>query len=120
MLTYAFLKERPAKLRAVTGLTVAEFEQLYQEVAARYDAAEASRLDRPNRQRRRGAGRKFRAPLVDRLLLVLIWLRVYPTYEVLGLLFDLDQSRMGRQIRCLLPLLCEVAGKDLAQPPPAG
>src|SRR6266852_4007725 len=120
MLTYAYLKEKAATLRAMTGLTAAQFEPLYREVAVRYEAAEERRLSRPGRKRRRGAGRKFRAPLVDRLLLVLIWLRAYPTYEMLGLLFELDQSRMGRQIRGLLPLLAEVAGDDLAEPPSQG
>ena len=36
MLTYAELKRRPATLRSLTGLTPLQFDQLYQEVAARY------------------------------------------------------------------------------------
>src|SRR5216683_3558566 len=117
MLTYAYLKKRPRTLRSMTGLTAQEFEQLYQDVAARYDAAEECRLGRPNRKRRRGAGRKFRDPLAQRLLLVLVWLRVYPTYEVMGVLFHLHNSNISRQLAGLLPLLREVGRRDLVEPP---
>jgi hypothetical protein len=117
MLTYTLLKSKPTTMRSVTGLTPAEFERLYRDVAARYELAEDCRLARPNRKRRRGAGRKFRGSLEQRMLLVLVWLRVYPTYEVMGILFGLDQSRIGRQIRGLLPLLRQVASRDLAEPP---
>lgn len=117
MLTYTLLKSKPSTMRSLTGLTSAEFERLYHDVAARYELAEDCRLARPNRKRRRGAGRKFRDPLERRLLLVLVWLRVYATYEVMGMLFGLDQSRIGRQIGGLLPLLRQVASRDLADPP---
>jgi hypothetical protein len=78
MLTYANRKERSATLRSLTRLTARQFEQLDEEVAASYAAAEERRRFRPNRQRRRGAGHQFRLGLQDRLLLALVWLRVYP------------------------------------------
>ena len=117
MLTYAKLKTRPQRFRALTGLTPAEFARLYQDVAAEYEAAEDRRLDRPDRQRRRGGGRKFRDGLADRLLLPLVWLRLYPSYEVLGELFDLEQSTIGRRLRASLPLLAAVTWFDLQTPP---
>src|SRR5687767_2547640 len=108
MLTYAHLKERPATLRSLTGLTSEQFERLYREVAAGYEAAEERRLFRPDRLRRRGAGHQFHHGLADRLLLSLVWLRVYPTYEVLGVLFSLHKSNVSRTLAALLPLLREV------------
>jgi len=71
----------------LTGLSVEEFQELYAEVERIYPAAEDRRPARPNRRRKRGAEHKFQHTLRDRLLLVLIWLRVYPSYQVLGLLF---------------------------------
>ena len=94
MLTTEDLRRRPPSFRSLTGLTVAQFEQLYQEVAARYAAAEAARLTRPQRQRAPGAGRKFRRPLEDRLLMALLWLRLYPSYAALGVLLGFVLGRI--------------------------
>lgn len=117
MLSSTRLKANPRALRALTGLTVPEFERLSRDAAARFDAAEEQRLSRPERRRRRGAGRKFRDPLEERLLLVLVWLRVYATHEVMGFLFNLDQSTISRRVAATLPLLRQVAARDLAEPP---
>jgi hypothetical protein len=116
MLTTDQLRQRPATFRSLTGLTGAQFDQLYQEVAAHYDAAEAARLARPQRQRARGAGRKFSRPLADRLLMALVWVRVYSTYEVLGLLFGFNKSTICRRLSFMLPLLREVTSVDLRWP----
>lgn len=116
MLTYAKLKQCPAALRSFTGLTPDQFTQLYAEFAAAYEPAEEARLFRPNRQRCRGAGHQFHHPLSDRLLLALIWLRIYPTHAVLGFLFGLHKSNISRQLASLLPLLRKVTSVDLAWP----
>ena len=73
-------------------------------------------MARPSRQRRRGAGRKYGRALEDRLLLALVWLRVYPTYEVLGLLFDLDKSAVSRNLERMLTVLREGTAVDLSWP----
>jgi len=117
MLTYAQLKQCPRVMRSMTGLTLAEFEQLHRGVAAQYDAGEERRLARPGRKRARGAGRPFRDALEQRILLVLVWLRIYPTHEVMGMLFHLDQSTIGRRVAALLPLLRQVARQALRDPP---
>jgi hypothetical protein len=75
MLTTDQLRQRPATFRALTRLTGAQFDHLYQEVAAHYHAAEAARLARPQHQPARGAG-EIPLERADRLLLALRWLRV--------------------------------------------
>src|SRR5436189_2562318 len=115
MFTYRELKRRPAALRSLTGLTVAEFDQIVAEAAVHYEAAEDQRLARPNRQRRRGAGGQYRCPLADRLLLTLVWLRVYPTEEVLGYLFGVHKSTVCRRLEASLPLLRQVTRRDLSE-----
>jgi hypothetical protein len=116
MLTTDQLRPRPAAFRSLTGLTGDQFDHLYQEVAAHFDAAEAARLARPKRRRARGAGRKFSRPLADRLLMALVWLRVYPTYEVLGVLFGFNKSTICRRLQFMLPLLREITSADLKWP----
>jgi hypothetical protein len=118
MLTMQSLRSHPTRLRALTGLTVAQYDQLLTDLTPRYDRAEAVRLARPNRQRRRGGGRKFCRPLADRLLLALVWLRIYPTYEVLGTLFDVDKGTVCHWLHPLLALVRETTAVDLHWPEP--
>jgi Helix-turn-helix of DDE superfamily endonuclease len=119
MLTLPSLRPRPARFRSLTGLTGEQFDQLVLDVMPRYAIAEERRLWRPNRQRRMGAGRKFVRPLAERLLLCLVWLRVYPTYEVLGALFQVDKGTVCHWLHALLPLLRETTAVDLQWPDPS-
>jgi hypothetical protein len=114
MLTYETVSKRPEEFQSLTGLSVEEFDQLYTEVEQVYQTAEERRLARSNRRRKRGAGHKFRHTLKNRLLLVLTWLRVYPSYRVLGLLFNLDKSNICRNLKIMVPLVQQVT--DLAFP----
>jgi hypothetical protein len=57
--------------------------------------------------------------VVDQILLTVIWLRVYPTHEVLGYLFGVSDSTARRAIECLLPLL-EQSGQDTMRMPDPG
>ena len=118
MLTVQTLRSRPARFRSFTGVSVEQFDQLVLDVTPRYAAAEARRLFRPNRQRHIGAGRKFSRPLSERLLLALVWLRLYATYEVLGALFEVDKGTVCHWLRALLPLLRETTAVDLQWPDP--
>jgi hypothetical protein len=48
-----------------------------------------------------------------------IWLRRYPTYEVLGFLFGISDTTAGRYIKRMLPLL-EKSGRDSMRRPNPG
>jgi hypothetical protein len=108
---YAALRRYPAAFRALTGLTVSQFDALWVEVAPRLLEAERKRLTRPGRQRQIGAGHPFALAERDRVLLTVIWLRRYPIYEVLGLLFGISQETAVRTVPRVLPIL-EAAGLD--------
>ena len=43
-----------------------------------------------------GAGRPFKLNVRDRLLMLLVYYRLYITYTLAGFLFDLDQSNICR------------------------
>jgi transposase len=53
------------------------------------------------------------------ILLTVIWLRQYPTHEVLGYLFGVSDSTVSRVIQRVLPLL-EQAGRDPMRLPDPG
>ena len=54
MLNYALLARQPSSFRNLTGISLAEFEELFQQFEPLWIQAEIQRLDRPNRQRGQG------------------------------------------------------------------
>lgn len=99
------LRQHPAKFLRLSGLAVAQFDHLVREVTAAYPHFNRQRLMHQERQREVGGGRAFHLTLEDRVVL-LVWLRLYPTNELLGYLFALDASNISRNLRLVLPL-CE-------------
>jgi len=91
--------------RRLTGITPAAFDSLLAQLTPRYQQADDRRKDRPGRQRRPGAGRKFTLSLADRLLMLLVYDRTYVPHAFLGFLFGIDDSAVGRNINPLQPLL---------------
>ena len=116
---YARLSQFSKVFRAMTGLTVGEFEALVDDLAVRYARAEKKRLSRPNRQRAMGAGHPMHLAVIDQILLTIVWLRLYPTHEILGYLFNVSDSTARRAIERMLPLL-EQSGQDTMRLPDPG
>ena len=102
------LQQSPGTFRQLTGITPAAFDRLLADLEPRYQRADARRKDRPGRQRQPGAGRKHTLPLTDRLLMLLMYYRTYTTHALLGFLFGVDDSAVGRNINPLQPLLASI------------
>jgi len=119
ILHYAKLSRVPRVFRAMTGLTVTQFDALYRDLLPHYTAAEQHRLGRPDRQRAIGGGTPFTLSVRDQLSLAVVWLRRYPTDEVLGYLFGVSATITLRTRHRLMPLL-ELAGLDTMRLPDPG
>lgn len=119
ILQYAKLTTYPAVFRSLTGLTVAQFDLLLADALPRYREAERIRHTRPDRLRDIGGGSQFTLALRDHILLTVVWLRVYPTYPVLGYLFGVSEYVAQRARKRVLPIL-EAAGLDTMRLPDPG
>ena len=106
MITYEQLRKHPSAFRSLTGLSVSLFDKLYGdfETAHRGRHSQAT-LEGMPRQRAYGGGGPVKIAWRDRLLMTLVWLRVYPTYELLGFFFSLDQSNAHRHTEDVLKTL---------------
>ena len=93
--------------RSFTGLTVREFDDIYDnEMAKRHGRHEIKRLsNRKDRERSIGAGRHFKLDVKNRFLMLFVYYRLYITYTLAGFLFDLDQSNICRDIQKIEPLV---------------
>ena len=102
------LRGNPDTFRRLTGISPEDFDQVLTDLRPLYEEAERERLGRPDRERAIGGGRNFKLAPEDRLLMLLMYYRLYVTHEFLGFLFDLDDSNVGRNINPLEPLLAQV------------
>src|SRR5215217_4501482 len=118
MLTYNILIKHPAAFKSLTGLKIAEFDELYERFAPAWQQAEAQRLTRPNRQRALGGGGVYHLNARSQLLMVLLWLRIYLTTDALGALFDLNKSTISRNLRRVLKVLHAISAPTLRWPQP--
>jgi len=108
MFVYQTLIRYPNAFRSLTGMTPDEFGNLL----TAFDAAQGrrqrhSRTTRRGqpRQRAAGAGHPHRHDDRHRLLMALVWLRVYPTYELLGFFFGLHKRNAQLNVRDVLTVL---------------
>jgi hypothetical protein len=108
LLSYDGLSKKPILFKSFTGLTVKEFDGIYDnEMAKRYCKHEIKRLSKrkDSRERSIGAGRHFKLDVKNRFLMLLVYYRLYMTYTLAGFLFDLDQSNICRDIQKIEPLV---------------
>ena len=98
MLSYERLSKKPLLFKSFTGLTVHEFDNIYdKEITKRYTKHELKRLSkRIDRKRKIGAGRHFKLDLKDRFVMLLVYYRLYITYTLAGFLFNLDEQHLQR------------------------
>ena len=113
------LRRHPAVFRHLTGLTVALFDALAADLGPALALAQRRRRDRPGRRRGPGAGHPYALADADQVLLTVVWLRHYPTQEVLGFLFGTSDSAAKRAVDRCLPVL-EQAGRDAMRMPDPG
>ena len=106
-MSFRRLCKKPLLFRSLTGLTVPEFDQISTEMDSKYEEYERRRLSRRKRKRDVGAGRPFKLKPRERLLMLLVYYRLYITYALSGFLFDLDQSNVFRDLNILESLLKE-------------
>ena len=83
-----------------------------------YERTEHQRRARADRQRAIGGGRPFNLELPERLLMGLVYLRLYCSFSLISYLFHLDESNICREFKQrLMPALLEVLPVPLRDAP---
>jgi hypothetical protein len=101
LLTYDKLSRKPILFKSFTGLSVQEFDDIYnKQITKKYTKQEIKRLSKgKERKRDIGAGRPFKLDVKDRCIMLLVYYRLYITCTLAGILFDLNQSNICRNIQ---------------------
>ena len=105
MLTYEKARRSPKIFKAIAGMSPQQFDSLYAEVAKLYGEAEFARLNSKPRKRGVGAGRRFALDLRERLFMLLFYYRTYVTQILVGLVFNVGQATVSRDIANLEPVV---------------
>jgi len=103
MFNHKKLAKKPQQFQSLTGISPQQFDFLSSEIQKQYKITETKRLSKKERKRDIGAGHPFDLSLKDRILMFLMYYRMYTTYDLLGMIFDLDKSNVMRDIRYLEP-----------------
>lgn len=100
---------------AVLGVSIEEFYKLLP-VFSQCLKQHRTQL-RPKRKRAVGGGRKGDLPTdEDKLLYILLYMKLYPTYDALAVLTNHYRSKCGDSVQLLLPVLEMALGRKLALP----
>ena len=116
-MSYQELKDKPKTLQSMTGLNPEEFETLLEGFGQAWGAYVEETFQRKERQRAYGAGRKAELEsLEDKLLFILVYLRLYPTQEVQGYLFGIGQVQANEWVHRLTRVLNQTSGNEQQLP----
>lgn len=107
------------QFKALTGLTREAFNKLLILFTASYHEIKQEEYEqhKEHRQRQPGGGQKGRLNTMEKkLFFILYYLKVYPTFDVLGDRFDLDRSKANTNVHKLLPVLLRALRKARVLP----
>lgn len=94
--------------RAFTGLCQKKFDHLLSEFTKALESAQQQHYKKYHLQRKRkpGGGRKGALSTPElKLFFILFYLKTYPTFDVLGGLFDMSPAKAQENVVKLLPIL---------------
>lgn len=97
-------------MRALTGVSETQFEILLEAFSLTYTKMQWQAYQDGSavgiRKRRPGGGRKGALPTMrDKLLFLLYYFKVYPTFDVLGTQFNMARSKANENLYKLVPVL---------------
>lgn len=100
-------------MRSLTGMDKVEFDVLLASFANLLFVS----FKNKKRLREVGGGRKgILREAGHKLFFILFYLKVYPTYDLAGFIFNADKSRISRWVDYFLPLLEEALGHQAVLP----
>jgi hypothetical protein len=117
MITYENLRKTPPAFRRLCGYSVAEFDVLCRDWTAADQKIRASsrhtREGKAPRRRAVGGERKYALDAPTRPAMTLVWLKVFPIWEVLGYLVGDHERTARREVRDVLEVLKTLARSPL-------
>lgn len=101
------LSRRSETFRRLVGITPELFFKICEQIRPLYIKAEKKRLNKlcPKRIRAMSFDGQYKLSMEDRILMLLMYYRLYVSYVFLGFLFGINDSNVCRNINSIQPLL---------------
>ena len=115
MLNIEHILRQERLVRAMTGLNLKAFKALEQNFEEAYQQS----LTKPEKERKRkqGGGRKATLRTTKaKMLYILMYMKCYPTFDLMGVLFNFDRSCAHDWVHRLLPVLEATLGEKQVLP----
>ena len=91
-------------MRAITGVSIRQFNEL----AIFFKQSLFAIANTKERVRGVGGGRKGRLKQIEeKVFFILFYLKVYPTYDLAGIFFQVDRSQPCRWVKVFFPIFRE-------------
>ncbi|ODS38427.1 hypothetical protein BEH94_01905, partial [Candidatus Altiarchaeales archaeon WOR_SM1_SCG] len=108
-------------MKAVTGMSINELQELTKDFERKFEKEKQSKykegLKNGKRKRKPGGGRTGQLKTTnEKLFFILLYFKCYPTFDLLGLMFDLNRSNANRNVQKLLPILEKTLGEVMVLP----
>jgi len=117
MITYTALSKNPAVFRRLSGHTLREFDLILDKFKSVYGEDIRRRSNNPKRKRAWGAGKPSHIKSIeDKLLFILVYMRIYPLLFLQGIIFNLSESNACYWAHTLLPMLDKALGYTHKKP----
>lgn len=108
MLNLPKLQKKPKSFHALTGMSPDKFNDLLKKVKPLWQKAEFKRKNWKGRKRAIGGGRKQQLSLKESLFLLLLYYRTYVNHLFLGMIANIDDSKICKYFARLSPVLAQV------------
>lgn len=117
MINISRVLKSPRTMSALTGVTPLEFKQLLPEFIKVWTHSKRTQHRRGANIRAIGAGRKgFLKSMEAKLFYILFYYKCYPTYDLLGVIYDCNRSNSCRRQFELSEILEKTLGRKLVLP----
>lgn len=109
--------KNPRLCQSIFGMSKEEIEKILPVFSQCLIVYRYKLKPREQRQRKLGGGRRGDLPTdLDKLLYILMFLKIYPTYDVLSILANHQRSKCGDSVNFLLPILEMALDRKLVLP----
>lgn len=110
-----YIEKHPQEAQRLIGLNYDQLKQLIKQVIALHTQAESQAELKKTRIIKKGGGRKRKLSLEEQILLTLVYLRQFTTFQLLGIQFGVSETTANDTFNYWFPLLGEMLPPSLIE-----
>ncbi len=112
---YQYIQDKPQTARGVIGIDYENFKELCVLAEERYKQRQEEIEKDKIRVNKQGGGRSHQLAIPEQICLSLVYLRHLPTFEMLGILFDVSRSTANATFRTWVSILRDLLPASLLE-----